>query len=146
MALLGSLGHRPAVRKVIIKKCVDFTWSETYQIKRDGTDSKPNKCPYPSCNFTHYDRWKLQAHYKKAHENIKPFECKVCGSSYVQLKDVCVHIATKHENWSKEYANANFRFAHCRTTVHIVNIITSIFITEYAFLNFYLYVKWEMVI
>ena len=97
-----------------MKNSVDFTCSETYQIRKDGTESKPKKCPYPGCNFTHYDGYKLQAHYKKAHENIKPFECKACGSSYVQLKDVCVHIATKHENWSKEYANANFRFAESR--------------------------------
>ena len=66
-----------------------------------------HKCP--RCEKTFVSKWKCRWHVKKDHEGIKPFACGLCNCTYAHHEDIAVHIATKHENWTKEEAKKGFK-------------------------------------
>ena len=68
---------------------------------------KHKECP--KCGKTFADPYKMRLHIQTSHMNFRPFSCGVCSSSYVAVKDCAMHIAVKHDQWTKERAAKEWR-------------------------------------
>ena len=81
------------------------SWKSHYARQHAGSESV--KCP--DCGQVFPFKGTLRRHYYYKHSKIKPYQCGACGASYVESKECALHIATKHELWTKEFAVKNYQ-------------------------------------